>query len=136
MNSKFIVLTCLFLSLCYASLAQKRAFAGMFSNGMKGATCTFELSADGKSLTNFTFKGYWRCGGKLELMTMGPTKSVKVQNGKFDAVIVEPENGGATAFRFELHGQITGKKATGTFRGNLNALACDTYVLNWTATTK
>ena len=103
---------------------------------MKGATISFVLSADGKKAEDVTFSGYWRCGGKLENTTVGPDKAFPIIHGKIDGVISEPENGGATAFRFELHGVITGKKASGTFRMNINALACDTYKLNWTAAAK
>lgn len=131
----YLVLLCFSVSAC----AQKeKKFEGTFSNGMKGAKISFILSADGKKLKDLTFQGYWRCDGKLELTTVGPSenKSFPVINGKVDGIIVEPENGGATAFRFELHGTINGKQASGTFRMNINALACDTYKLNWTAATK
>jgi hypothetical protein len=111
-------------------------FEGTFSNGMKGAKFTFTLSADGKTMNDITFRGYWRCSGKLDLTTLGPSKGIKVQNGIIDAIVVEPENGGATAMRYELHGTIKGSQASGTFRMNLNALGCDTYKLNWTATAK
>jgi hypothetical protein len=111
-------------------------FEGSFSNGMKGAKFTFTLSADGKTMNDITFRGYWRCSGKLDLTTLGPSKGIKVQNGNIDAIVVEPENGGATAMRYELHGTINGKQASGTFRMNLNALGCDTYKLNWTARAK
>lgn len=136
MRNKTIIFIGLLIGLSQLSFAQKKQFKGVFTNGLKGAKCSFELSPDGKTLKDFIFTGYWRCSGKLDLMTMGPSKPIKVTNGKFDAVLVEPENGGATAFRFELHGQIKGKSASGTFRANLNAMACDTYVLNWTAENK
>jgi hypothetical protein len=109
---------------------------GSFSNGMKGATISFDISEDGKELKDLTFQGYWRCDGKLDLTTLGPEKSFAIENNKVDGVIVEPEDGGATAARFELHATINGNEAEGTFRMNINGLGCDTYQLNWTASRK
>jgi hypothetical protein len=109
---------------------------GLFSNGMKGAKISFDISGDGKELKDLTFQGYWRCDGKLDLTTLGPEKSFAIKNNKVDGVIVEPEGGGATAARFELHATINGNKAEGTFRMNINGLGCDTYKLNWTASRK
>jgi hypothetical protein len=113
-----------------------KKFSGTFSNGMKGDKISFVLSADGKRVQDVTFQGYWRCSGRLEMITIGPEseKGFPVVNGKVDGVIVEPEDGGSTAFRFELHGIIKGNKASGTYRMNINALGCDSYKLNWTAT--
>jgi hypothetical protein len=109
---------------------------GNLSNGMKGAKISFEISEDGKELKDLTFQGYWRCGGKLDLTTLGPEKSFTIENNKVDGVITEPEGGGASAARFELHATINGDKAEGTFRMNINGLGCDTYKLNWTASRK
>jgi len=109
---------------------------GIFSNGMKGAKISFDISDDGKELKELTFQGYWRCEGKLDLTTLGPQKSFAIENNKVDGVIVEPEGGGATAVRYELHATINGDTAEGTFRMNLNGLGCDTYKLNFTAKKK
>jgi hypothetical protein len=109
---------------------------GSFSNGMKGAKISFDISKDGTELKDLIFQGYWRCEGKLDLTTLGPEKSFSVQNNKADGVIVEPEGGGATAARFELHGTFNGNTAEGTFRMNINGLGCDTYKLKWTAEKK
>ena len=109
---------------------------GSFSNGMKGAKISFDISPNGKELKELTFQGYWRCDGKLDLTTLGPEKSFPIQNNKVDGVIVEPEGGGSSAVRFELHATIKGNTAEGTFRMNLNGLGCDTYKLNWTAQKK
>lgn len=112
--------------------AQKK-FSGTFSNGYKGAKLSFTLSADGKQITDFTFDGYWRCGGSTEHIKVGPDKPFEVKNGKVKGVITDPENGGASAFRFDLEGLINGKQANGTFRMSITGLSCDTYKLNWTA---
>ena len=114
--------------------AQKK-FTGTFSNGYKGAKLSFILSANGKEIKDFTFEGYWRCGGSIELITSGPEKSFPVVNGKVNSIIVEPENGGSSAFRFNIEGLINGKQASGTFRMSITGLSCDTYKLNWTAKT-
>ncbi|RAK64666.1 hypothetical protein [Hymenobacter edaphi] len=108
-------------------------WTGTFSNGMKGAKISFDVSPDGKSLSDLTFQGYWRCAGKLELTTAGPTHRFPIQNGRASGVVVDPPNGGATAWRFEFDGDIGRKAAKGTFRMNINALNCDSYKLEWTA---
>ncbi|NDK57735.1 hypothetical protein [Pontibacter fetidus] len=118
------------------SALPKKKFTGVVSNGMKGDKISFILSADGKWVEEFTFNGYWRCDGTLEQVTIGPEKRIPVKNGKISGIVVDPENGGATAWRFDVQGSISGKKASGTFRMNINALRCDSYVLKWTATTK
>jgi len=126
----------LFRSFSAASAFAQQKFTGTFSNGYKGATVSFILSADKKTVTDFTFKGYWRCGGSTESITAGPEKSFRLNNGKIDATIVEPENGGASAFRFSINGTVNGKTAGGTFRMSITGLSCDTYLLKWTATAK
>ncbi|WP_162427981.1 hypothetical protein [Pontibacter pudoricolor] len=114
----------------------KKKFTGIISNGMKGDKISFILSADGKWVEEFTFDGYWRCDGRLEKTTIGPEKRIPVKKGKISGIVVDPENGGSTAWRFDIQGSINGKKASGTFRMNINALRCDSYVLKWTAATK
>lgn len=109
---------------------------GAFTNGMKQTFISFDVSADGKQIQNLTFKGYWRCSGKLTQDIMGPQKSFTITGNKADGVIVEPEGGGASATRYELHATFNGNKAEGTFRMNINGLSCDTYKLNWVAEKK
>jgi hypothetical protein len=116
--------------------AGPRHFAGALSNGMKGDSIFFDIPADGRSLQNLTFKGYWRCSGRLEQMTAGPEGAFSVVGNKVDGHISEPPNGGSTAWRFDLKADIQGNKASGTFRMNINNLGCDTYLLNWTAQAK
>ena len=111
----------------------KRHFRGALSNGMKGDSISFDISADGKKLENLTFKGYWRCAGKLESTTVGPDGFFNIINDKVNDHISEPPDGGSTAWRFDLQASIAGKSASGTFRMNINNLGCDTYKLNWTA---
>lgn len=132
MKSLITAIVLLFIPLLLS--AQKKAqWNGTFSNGYKGAKISFNISSDGKRLENLTFDGYWRCSGGIEQITMGPDKSYPIQNGLVAGVITEPENGGSSAFRFDLNATIGSKSASGTLRINLNALGCDTYKLNWTA---
>ena len=131
----FALLTPLLFS-AFAFAQSPRKFTGSLSNGMKGDKITFTLAADGQTVEEVTFSGYWRCGGKLEQITVGPDKGFTVKGNLISGVVVEPPAGGATAWRFELNGEIKGKTASGTFRMNINALNCDTHLLKWTATTK
>ena len=114
--------------------ARKGHWEGSFTNGMKETYISFDVTEEGNELKNLTFRGYWRCDGKLEQTTLGPEKGFTISGNKVDGAIAEPENGGSTATRFEVHGVFNGDSAEGRFRMNINALACDTYVLNWKAT--
>ena len=118
------------------SVNNKKHYEGSFSNGMKETSISFDISDDGSKLENLTFSGYWRCNGELEQDILGPEKSFDIVDNKVDGTITEPEDGDATAIRYELHATIDGDNAQGTFRMNINALGCDTYVLNWTAQKK
>ncbi|HSN60389.1 MAG TPA: hypothetical protein VLR49_05620 [Ferruginibacter sp.] len=132
-------LSCLIIgvaSLMSLTACGQKKFTGTFSNGYKGAKLSFVLSADEKQIKDFTFTGYWRCGGSTENITAGPEKTFAVTNCEVHGVITDPENGGASAFRFSLDGIIKGKTASGTFRMSITGLSCDTYLLNWTAKTK
>ena len=108
-------------------------YEGSFTNGMKETFISFDVSEDETKLENLTFKGYWRCDGTLEQTTLGPEKAFDITGGRVDGVIAEPEDGGASAIRFQLKAEFKDGKAAGDFRMNINALACDTYLLNWTA---
>ena len=98
---------------------------GNFSNGMKGATISFDV--EGNEVKNLTFQGYWRCDGKLELTTLGPEKGYVIKGKAVDGTIKE------SGFYFELHGTFDGSKASGTLRFAFVAGGCDTYKLDWTA---
>ena len=132
---KKLLLTILFVLPCLLADAQEKKFTGTFSNGYKGAEISFRLSADGKQMNDLTFNGYWRCGGSTEQITAGPEKAFIVKNGRVSGLITEPENGGASAFRFELTAVFAGKQANGTFRMSVAGLSCDTYKLEWKAKT-
>jgi hypothetical protein len=98
---------------------------GSFSNGMKGAKLSFDVKKG--EVKDLTFQGYWRCDGKLELTTLGPKKGFAIKGNSVDGIIKEE------GFYFELHGNFTGNKASGTLRFAFVAGGCDTYKLNWTA---
>ena len=114
-------------------IAERKHFAGAFSNGMKGDSISFDISADGKKLENLTFKGYWRCNGKLESVFVGPDDAFVLVDNKVNDHISEPPDGGSTAWRFDLNAAINGNEASGTFRMNINNLGCNTGTLSWTA---
>ncbi|MEJ7611017.1 MAG: hypothetical protein WKF88_07550 [Ferruginibacter sp.] len=114
-----------------------KQFRGAFSNGMKGDSLFFKVSADGKKLQELTFKGYWRCAGKLEQQRgVGPEGSFDIINGKASGHISDPPDGGSTAWRFDIDATISGNTASGTFRMNINNLGCDTYLLKFDAVSK
>jgi len=115
-------------------LGSTRNFRGALTGGFKGDSIFFDVNADGTKLENLTFKGYWRCDGKLEMLSAaGPEGSFTLVNNKVDDHISEPPNGGATAWRFDLNASINGKEGSGTFRMNINGLGCNTGMLKWTA---
>ena len=108
-------------------------FRGALSGGMKGDSIFFEVN--GNKLENLTFKGYWRCDGRLtQERAAGPQGVFTLVNGKVNDHMSEPPDGGASAWRFDLNASIDGKNASGTFRMNINGLGCNTGTLQWTAT--
>ena len=120
-----------------SSETKAKQFKGAISNGMKGDSLFFRVSADGKKLQDLTFKGYWRCAGKLEQQRgVGPEGSFNIVNGKASGHISDPPNGGSTAWRFDIDATISGNTASGTFRMNINNLGCDTYLLKFNAVSK
>ena len=115
-------------------ISAKRHFKGELIGGFKRDSIFFDISQDGKKLENLTFKGYWRCSGKLEqLRAVGPDGSFDIVDGKVKGHLSDPPDGGSTAWRFDIDTEITGKTATGTFRMNINNLGCDTYLLKFSA---
>ena len=128
----------LIIATCSISLIAcgQQNFSGTISNGYKGDKISFKLSADKKTITDLTFSGHWRCDGRIESITVGPEKGMAVKNGEVHGVVLDPEGGGSTAFRFALDGAIKGKTASGTFRMSITNLNCDTHLLKWTASAK
>lgn len=119
------------------AVAKELTFGCPISNGMKGDSLFFTISADRKKLSDLMFKGYWRCSGTLtQERAAGPKGTFEVVNDKIDGVISEPPGGGSTSWRFELHATLDGNKAMGTFRMNINNLGCDSYVLKFEGTAR
>jgi len=113
--------------------SKEKHFRGAFTNGMKGDSIFFTVSADNKTLSNLTFKGYWRCSGSLERTLTGPSGTYSINNGKVSGHLSEPPDGGSTAWRFDVDAEIKENTASGSFRMNINNLGCDTYKLQFTA---
>ena len=107
------------------SPASATHWKGSFSNGMKGATISFDV--EGNEVKNLTFQGYWRCDGKLELTKLGPGKGYTIKGKAVDGTIKE------SGFYFELHGTFDGSKASGALRFAFVSGGCDAYKLDWTA---
>ena len=114
----------------YSSVAQRK-FNGHFKNG--NGKISFVLSADGKFVSQVIFSGVWRCGGGNEKITAGPDQTFAVTNGIIKGFTVDPVNGGASAFRFDIQGNVSDQLASGIFRMYIKGLACDTYKLRWVA---
>mgnify|MGYP004531587365 CR=1 FL=1 len=112
---------------------QPTHWTGTISNGMKGDKISFDVAPDGKTVSNLTFRGYWRCSGQMEQLAAGPKQTFTLQNGKSSGVVVDPATGGTSARRYEFDGSIGKAAAQGTFRLHINGLSCDTYKLQWTA---
>jgi hypothetical protein len=107
-------------------------WTGAVSNGLKGDKISFVVSPDGKSLSELTFDGYWRCSGRVEHQVVGPKDVFPIVNGKVSGVAPDLPTKGT--WRFELSGNFSGKTAAnGTFRVATNDPGCDTYQLQWTA---
>ena len=105
---------------------------GAVSNGMKGDKVSFVVSPDGKTLSELTFDGYWRCGGKLDRQVVDPKDSFLIVNGKVSGVVLDPPTGGT--WRFELQGDFSSPVAApGAFRMNVTSLGCDGHELLWAA---
>lgn len=108
-------------------------WSGEVTGGYKGNQIMFGVSPDGGQISGIAFQGHWDCSDGIEMTTSGPEGAYPVTAGRVKVSSVEPPDGGATAIRFEMEGQMGAASASGTLRINLNALGCDTRVLTWTA---
>lgn len=107
---------------------------GVVTGGYTGNQLSFVISADRSRVEDIVFQGHWDCADGIETTTSGPSGSFPVDQGRIEITSVDPPDGGATATRFVLTGQLSADRAQGTLRINLNALGCDTRVLSWSAT--
>lgn len=118
-------------------VALVKHFKGALTGGLKGDSIFFDVSANGKKVENIIFKGYWRCGGQLEIVRgVGPDESFDIKNGEAKGKVSDPPNGGSTAWHFDFAATIKGQEASGTFRMNINNLGCDSYLLKFIAVAK
>lgn len=109
-------------------------YEGTFSNGIKGDTISFLLSPDGNTISGLTFKGYWRCAGKLQpLAAVGPRGTYTVTNGAIAGRLCEGSQKSGPDNCFELSGKINGAAANGKLRLSDKAKRCDSGQLLWSA---
>ena len=112
---------------------QPTHWTGTISNGMKGDKISFDVAPDGKTVSNLTFRGYWRCAGKMEQLAAGSKQTFVLQNGQANGVVVDAPTDGTSARRYAFVGTVSSTEAQGTLRLSSNGLSCDTYDLQWTA---
>lgn len=123
-----------FISLPGAAISQKPFYyEGEFQNGYRDTKISFNLSPDSKHITDVTFAGNIKCDSAIQQIKITSTKQLVLTHGKVDGTVSEPEDGGAAAWHFEIHGFILKAKATGTFRLHNQNLGCDTQKINWGA---
>lgn len=109
-------------------------YQGIFSNGMKGDTISFVLAPDGKAISQLTFKGYWRCAGKLQpLASAGPQGTYAVAQGSMAGRLCADAQPGGPGNCFELRGKVNGAAASGQLRLTNAARHCDSGWLLWSA---
>ena len=113
--------------------AERTVWEGEVTGGYQGNRLSFTLSPDASQVEDVTFEGHWDCADGIETTTAGPDGSFPVENGRLEITSVDPPDGGATATRFVLAGQLAEARAEGTVRININALGCDTGELAWSA---
>lgn len=123
-----------FFSLPVSGRGQKPLFyEGEFQSGYRDTKISFNVSHDGKQISDLTFSGNMKCDSAIQPIKLTTTKPLALTNGKVDGTISDPEDGGAAAWHFEIHGFVLKGKATGTFRLHNKNLGCDTHKLNWGA---
>ncbi|MGV3658494.1 MAG: Tudor-knot domain-containing protein [Chitinophagaceae bacterium] len=103
------------------------------TNGYKGDKITFTVAADGKTIKDVEFKGYWKDGGLGSIAfveNLGPPNPFKVAKGGFSAV----QQVEKARMWWEFTGRfVTATTAEGTYRAAYAGGYSDTYVLKWTA---
>lgn len=113
-------------------------YTGDLTGDFKGTSISFQVGADGRTITNVRMTGYWRCrdslsssGAKLNARLIGGLGempgSVPVQAGAFNRRATAPYLAWEFAGRF-----VSATQAQGTFL--VEADDCTSYKLNFTAT--
>ena len=108
-------------------------WVAVVTNGFKGDSIHFVVGADGASLRDLVFAGYWRCAdgsasGSLEQTRVGPPDAIAVQGGAIASTQTRPSWWWQVTGRF-----VSPTTAEGTYRQAANGATCDTRVLRWTA---
>lgn len=108
-------------------------WTGEATGGYQGNRISFTVTPDGARMEDIVFEGHWDCEDGIDMTTLGPTPGFAITGDTIAILSVEPEDGGATAQRFDMQGRFADGRASGTLRINLNALGCDTRLLSWSA---
>jgi hypothetical protein len=135
MKNLINVLLILFLILVPGwAIAQKPlSYEGEFQSGYRDTKISFNVSQDGKQVSDLSFSGNLKCDSSIQQIKITTSKPLALTNGKVDGIVSDPEDGGPTAWHFEIHGFVLKGKATGTFRLHNTNLGCDTHKLKWSA---
>ncbi len=103
------------------------------TNGYKGDKITFTVAADGKTIKDVEFKGYWKDGGLGSIAyveNLDPPNPFKIAKGGFSAVQQVEQ----ARMWWEFTGRfINATTAEGTYRAAYAGGYNDTYKLKWTA---
>ena len=101
------------------------------TNGYKGDKLTFTVAADGKTIKDVEFVGYWKGSSGIErLQHLDPPNSFTVAKGGFSAV----QQVEKARMWWEFTGHfVTATTAEGTYRAAYAGGSSDTYKLKWTA---
>ncbi|MCP2015003.1 hypothetical protein L1280_002155 [Deinococcus sp. HSC-46F16] len=113
-------------------------YTGDLTGDFKGTSISFQVAADGRTITNVRMTGYWRCrdslsssGAKLNARLIGELGempgNVPVQAGAFNRRATAPYLAWEFAGRF-----VSATQAQGTFL--VEADDCTSYKLSFTAT--
>lgn len=108
-------------------------WAGTISNGMPGDKISFDVAADGKSVSNILFQGYWRCSGSPQTSSGGPLGFFPLRAGRCRVTLAEPTANDAVATQYAFDGLIGEQTAQGVFRVVRPNGGCDSNTLQWTA---
>lgn len=106
---------------------------GKVSNQGGDQTITFLVSADGSTVSEITFVGYWRCPKAMnptQSTRLAPPNKVAVSGGAFSTT----QNDKPSRTWYQFIGDFTSATAaTGSIRIAYAGGECDTYKLQWTA---
>ena len=101
------------------------------TNGYKGDKITFTVAADGKTIKDVAFVGYWKSSSGIEqLQHLDPPNPFVVTKGGFSAV----QQVEKARMWWEFTGRFTtATTAEGSYRAAYAGGSSDTYKLKWTA---